>query len=566
MAFNAKDFLEALETLEVEKGISKEQIIAFLEESLVKGYRKDICPVNSADMQELDVRAVIDLDKGYIDLAYFRKIVDEVLDDYLEITLDEAKQLVKDNPSVYSIIDNELRETADINSLRRGITRSVQSMMRQKFAEVEKVHLEEEYKGKIGTIITGKVEKSNETGVTVNIGKTSVLLPRKELIDNETFKTGENIRLYVRGVSNSTKGGAKIEVSRADVGFLRVLLNEEITEIYNGTIQIKSIVREAGKRSKVAVYSSDINVDPAGSCIGSNGTRIQRIVGQLGNGQGSEKIDVITWSENPGLFIVEALKPAKVLGVKLYDEHNATAVVPDDQFSLAIGKAGVNIRLACKLTGRKIDIMTETDALEDEFEFVPFEQLQAEDLAARNKAYVEQQAVSLSTNNASIIPGMPDGYVNPFERKYEDEDTSDVDAALEEFAEKQEEKEIVSKPVEEVKVAPAKEEKKVEAPIEETKTVVKTTTSLEELEKNLEKASNKGQKQNTRKSSSKKKKEEEEVDNTPISNIPTGERMSIYTEEELAELEAEESEDMEDEYEDEVDYDEYDEYYDDDDR
>ena len=435
---------------------------------------------------------------------------------------------------------------------------TIKSLMRQKFAEAEKEILFEQFKDKIGTLITGRVEQIDERGATINIGKQSVYLPRKEMIKDEKFVVGDTIKLFVNNVDSSSKGGAKIVVSRASEGFLKAIMTEEIHDIYDGTITIVAAAREAGERSKVAVTSKDVNVDPAGACIGPNGSRIQKVVSQLGNGSSKEKIDIIAYKENTALYIMESLKPAQVVGIKV-DEENKTAlvVVKDDSLSLAIGRKGVNARLAVKLTGYKIDIKVESDAIAEGLEYQTFEELNALDMEIHNQKVLEAQRQTLVYQNPeqSVLPGLPEGYVAPQARVYENEERSDVDAALEEVAEKEEFK------------APVKEEKKVEeAPTAKAEepavktTHVKTTTTLEDLEKALEEDSSKAQK---KKESNKRKKkvEEKEEESTIIRNDQP--RMSIYTEEELKAMEEEEAEAEEEYYDDEdVDYDDYDDYYD----
>ena len=561
MAINAIDFLAALEEIEASKGISKETILQFLEESLIKAYKKQL------GGDDANVRASIDPNKGTIELCQVKDVVKEVEDDFLQISVEDANAL--DSKKKYKDGDEFIIE-APIDELRKATAMSVKSMLKQKFAEAEKSILYETFKDKIGTIITGKVEKVDERGISVNIVKTSVYLPKKELIGDERFIVGETIKIYVDDVASGTKG-AHIVVSRSKEGFLRCLCAEEIHEIYDGTIQIKGIAREAGERSKVAVYSPDPKIDPAGACIGPNGSRIQKIVSQLGNGGiNKEKIDIIGYSDNAALFIMEALKPARAVGIILNEEEKtATVVVKDDSLSLAIGRRGVNVRLAVKLTGFNIDVKTETQAAEENLEYVSFEEIQAAEEIKREQAQVavEEQATPIS-----VLPGLPEGYVAPQDRVYEEEssnDDEDLNEALEAEAEKKEEKaeveeapapiiEAVKEEVKEEK--PAKVEKK-----EEAKREVKTTTSIEDLEKSLaDESARKANKQGKKnfKKNNKKAEEEEEDNEKPV--IATGERMSIYTEEELRQME-EEDKAAEEEYEDEdVDYDEYDEYYEDD--
>ena len=562
MAINAVDFLNALEEIEASKGISKATILQMLEESLIKAYKKQL------GGDDADVRVNIDVDKGTIELYQAKEVVDEVEDDFLQVSVDEANTL---DPSKKYKAGDEIYFYASIDELRKATAMSVKSMLKQKFAEAEKSILYETFKDKIGTLITGKVEKVDERGISVNIVKTSVYLPKKELIGDERFIVGETIKIYVDDVASGTKG-AHIVVSRSKEGFLKCLFMEEIHDVYDGTVIIKNIAREAGERSKVAVYSNDPSVDPAGSCIGPNGGRIQKIVSQLGNGGiNKEKIDIIAYSDNTALFIMDALKPATALGIILDEENKkATVIVKDDSLSLAIGRRGVNVRLAVKLTGFNLDVKTETQAIEEGLEYVSYNEVQA--LEEAKKA--EQKAAIIAqqeTKEQEVLRGLPEGYVAPQDRVYAeniDEAEDEITEALEVEADRKEETIEVAPIVEEVEeekepevVIPVKEEKKVEEHKE-----VKTTTSIEELEKSLENESSRKTNKTTKKTNKKNtKKTEEETEEVEKPVIQTGERMSIYTEEELRQIEEEEQ--AEEEYDDEeVDYDEYDEYYDDDDR
>ena len=552
MAMNATAFFEALDQLEAERGIRKEVVIEALREAIIKAYKKQLGGDDAV------VRCDIDLEKGTIDLYEVKIVRDEVVDDFLEISTEEANRL---RPGQKYKDGDEFIIPAPIDEIRKATAMKIKSLLKQKFSETEKEILYEAYKDKIGTIITGRVERVEDNGVSVNIGKASVYLPRKQMIGNESFNIGDPIKVYISQVSGDSKG-AKIVVTRASEGFLRCLFEDAdgITDVYNGTIIIKAIARRAGERSKVAVYSKDPNVDPAAACIGPNGTRIQKIVSQLGNGTNKEKIDIITYSEVKALYIMESIKPAKAIGVEVDEENNeATIVVADDALNVAVGKRGVNIALAAKLTGFKLNIVPESEAMEDQIEFVTYDQAQLE--------AVEKQAAQRAAEERAQVEslhGAPEGYVAPQERVYADE-SNDVDAALEESVENEEVE--ATKPEEPAKEEKPAEEAQEEKPAEET-TNVKTTTTIEDLEKSLEEDKNK--KGQTKKKSSRKKKEEEEEEEAsePVTKTDSGARMSIYTEEELAEIEAEEAAAREEDEEDEedIDYDEYDEYYDDDDR
>ena len=568
MAINAVDFLNALEEIEASKGISKATILQMLEESLIKAYRKQL------GGDDADVRVNIDIDRGIIEMYQAKEVVEEVEDDFLQISVSDANAL---DPSKKYVAGDEYLIYASIDELRKATAMSVKSMLKQKFAEAEKSILYETFKDKIGTLITGKVEKVDERGISVNIVKTSVYLPKKELIGDERFIVGETIKIYVDDVASGTKG-AHIVVSRSKEGFLKCLFMEEIHDVYDGTVIIKNIAREAGERSKVAVYSNDPSVDPAGSCIGPNGGRIQKIVSQLGNGGiNKEKIDIIAYSDNTALFIMESLKPATALGIILDEESkSATVIVKDDTLSLAIGRRGVNVRLAVKLTGYNLDVKTESQALEEGLVYTSYNEVQA--LEEARKAELRANAVKEENLEQETLRGLPEGYVAPQDRVYEDnkEEDEEIEEALEVEAERKEDKEdvIVPEDKEEIQeeapvINEVKEEKpavKEEVKVEEHKEV-KTTTSIEDLEKSLaDESARKANKQNKKSFKKNNKKAEEETEENEKPVIATGERMSIYTEEELRQIEEEEQNESDDYDDEEVDYDEYDEYYDDDDR
>lgn len=562
MAINAVEFREALNQIEVSRGISKEIIVSSLIDAMIKGYRKEL----GGDDALVEVN--IDPEAGTIEMYHMKNIVKEVEDDFLEIEEKDAKALAKEGKGF--IKESLFYVPASLEELRKATAMSIKSILRQKFAEAEKDVLFEAFKDKINTMITGRIEKIDERGASINIGRTSVYLPRKQMIGDERFAVGDQIRLFVSDVATDIKG-AHIVVSRSNEGFLRCLFSEEIREIYDGTIVIKGISREAGERSKVAVVSLNPEVDPAGACIGQNGSRIQKIVSQLGNGTNKEKIDIIAFSENAGLFIMESLKPAHVAGV-IYDSEakTATAIVKDDSLSLAIGRKGVNVRLAVRLTGYNIDIKTETDALASGLVYQSFEELQAQEIEQQKIRIAEAKAAQAQSASASedVLPGLPQGYVAPQSRVYKDEEEdNDLNEALELESEKDEivvekKAEEPAKVLEEVKVdvetplAPAPQEK---VEVEEVK-VVKTTTTLSDLERELEGEEKKSTyaRKNWRKSA---KKEDEEENDKPVITVDPSQHMSIYTEEELRAMEEEEKS-SDSVHEEDVDYDEYDKYYD----
>ncbi len=548
---NAKEFLKALDELETQKHISKESIISALKEAMEKGLIKQLGITPVEGLAEAQVRVDIDSKKGTIEMYVLKNVVDEVKDDFLEISLEDA---CKDGKEYHVGDIYEIPVSTD--ELSKLTAQGIKSVLRQKISEAEKQAIYEKFQEKKGEMVTGKIEKVDDRSAIVNVEETSIYLPKSQMIPGETFRIGDKIRLYVVDVQNNTKG-AQIIVSRTDPGFLKRLFEEEIHEIIEGIVVIKDIAREAGERSKVAVIGLDQNVDPIGACIGPNGTRVQKICSALGNTKEKEKIDVIAYTDNPGLYIVEALKPANVVGVLLYeDEKKAVAVVRNNELSLAIGKKGVNARLAVKLTGWNIDIKEQDEAMRLGIPYLTVDEMKRQEAMAKLRLEEEK----LLDHNDELEESLPEM------DEVEDVEETITEPVVEEVKAPVEEQEKVQ---EEVKEEPAtKVEPKKEEPKEET-TVVHTKVKLADLEKELE--DEKKRKERQAQYAARKKKtyrsddsegEEEEKDTT----TPTVDRstyMPIYTDEELEELDNEE-EDIEEE--DDIDYDEFDSYYDDDDR
>lgn len=561
MEINVNAIKKALEEIEETRGISRDVSVQILKDAFARGFRKQL----GGDDAEIEIN--FDLDKGILEMYQIKNVVKEVEDDFLEISVEDAN--AEDKSKKYHEGD-KFYIPASIEQMSKTLVLSIKSAVRQKISEAEKNYLLETFKDKIGTMITGVVERVDDLrGADINIGRTSVFLPKSQMIGDEKLYPRDSIKLFVSDVIMTPKG-AKINVSRSNEGFLAALFNEEIHEIYDGTILIKSIARRAGERSKVAVYSLDPSVDPAGACIGPNGSRIQKIVAQLGNGTQKEKIDIIDYSDNLALYIMDSLKPAPVVGIALNTdgENTATVVVKDESLSLAIGKRGVNVHLACKLTGVDIKIMTEEQASESNLVFQSFEEIQALDLQNRAKKAEKEQEKN------KILPTLPEGYVAPQERVYEEE-TNDFDESLLEQSEKEE---ILASTThrdikEDVEVESEKEE---EAEVEEkVETVapaiqkVTTTTTLEDLEKSLQEeekpAKSKYSRPNKKSSKSKEEHDSKDEKAEPTYTKDPSKYMSIYTQEELDEMEDEEyEEDIQDD--EDIDYDEYEEYYDDDDK
>ncbi len=549
---NAKAFISAFNELEIKTGVSKDAILSALKEALDKGLKKQLGGDDAYTLVN------IDMENGFVELAQLKKVVEVEEDDFLEISLEEARQTYPDIQ-----IGDFYKIDIPLSSILKTYAITIKNVFQQKLTEAEKAALYETYKDKIGEMITGTVDKVEEKGLQVTIAKTSIFVPRRELIKDERFYPKDPIKLYVSSVSDNGGKGTKISVSRANEGFLKRVFEEEIHEIYDGTIIIKGIARKAGERSKVAVYSNDPNVDPAGACIGPNGVRIQKVVAQLGNSSNKEKVDVIGYSDNAGLFVMESLKPAVVLGIVIDKENKkATAIIADGSSSVAYGKRFVNLNLAKELTGYDISLIEESVAKEENLEYQTYEELERLDIELRQKA--AQELLDKQYLEKQQEQSISNVYVAPDQRHYEEEMSEEERETLEEEVEK-EELEVSSTPEVE-KTTPEVEE--VEEPTIEVvkeeviKTDVKTTTTLADLEKELESEAKKA-KATTSKAKKKVKKEEAE-DNIITHKVDPSQRMSIYTEEELKAIEEEEQELYEDEYDDdEIDYNDYDEYYDD---
>ena len=558
---DATKFLEALEEIAESKGISKEAIKTALKESLKKAYEKQVC--DGYIVEGVDVR--VEVTDSEIKMEYVRKVVDEVEDDILEISVEDANKGKKGKK--YVVGDEYVVETSP-DDMARLTALTVKSVLRQKLAEAEKVSLYEIYKDKIGEMITGVVEKCDDRGAVVNVGRSSLFLTRRDLIGDEMLEAGAPVRLYVSNVTGAESGKSPmVRVSRADPGFLRRLFEEEVREIYDGTVIIKNLAREAGIRSKLAVYSNDINVDPVSCCIGSNGNVIQKIVAQLGNAREKEKIDIIQYSPNDALFIIDALRPAQILKIGVYTDENgkkcAVAIVPDGQLSLAIGRKGANVRVASKLTECHIDIKEESMADEVKVELKTIETIQEEEKLRIQKEKYERYLSQIKSERASASK-LESGVEKAKPQKIQDEEVETVEEVKPEESKVVEQPEVEVQVAEEVKPVEVKEEQ----PVEEKKTVVKTTTSIDALEAALDSEKQKENFKATQKTSKRPRKiEEEEVAHEEVKPEEVKPKMAIYTDEELAELAKEEEQYYEDEYDDsdeDIDYDEFDEYYDDD--
>lgn len=337
---------EVFEELEREKGISKEVVVSSLCDAMVAAYKKHL------RIKEIEnVEAFLDEQSGEIGIFKGKTVVDNVEDEDNEISLAEAKEIDEDVE-----LGDEVKLEVTPEQFGRIAAQAANQVLTQRIREAERNLVLNEFLDKKGTLITGIIQKVDDRrNVIVNIGKTDAIMPRKEQIPGEYYKPGNRIRVFVLNVKETTRL-PQVIVSHGHAEIVRELFELEVPEIEDGIVEIKSISREAGYRTKISVWSNDPEVDSVGACIGPRGSRIQTIVGELKN----EKIDIVRYSEDPVEYIVNALSPARVVSVDIMadDEyaHEAMVVVPDDQLSLAIGREGQNVRLAHKLTGWKIDI------------------------------------------------------------------------------------------------------------------------------------------------------------------------------------------------------------------
>lgn len=345
-----QEFIGALKEIVKDKGISEDLLFTTIEDALVAAYKKNYAgPTSSAQ----NVKVTIDRETGEIHVYSQKIVVEEVFDNVTEIALEEAQE-IKPTYDLDDVVDFEVTP----KNFGRVAAQLAKGVVTQRIREAERSIIYNEYKEKEYDIITGTVLREDKGNVFVNIGKLETAIGPNEQIPREKYKFNEKIKLYVVEVKNTSKG-AQIIVSRTHPGLVKRLFELEVPEIYEGVVEIKSISREAGSRSKIAVVSHDENVDPMGACVGPKGSRVQNIVNELKG----EKIDIIKWSKNPEEFIASSLSPAKVVSVTVdEDSKSAKVVVDDNQLSLAIGKEGQNVRLAAKLTNWKIDIKSKSQA------------------------------------------------------------------------------------------------------------------------------------------------------------------------------------------------------------
>jgi N utilization substance protein A len=339
------EILEALNQITKEKNLDIEFVLETLESGLLLAAKKKF---GSTD----NISVKVDLKSGEINMYATKKVVKEVSDKNMEITLEEAKKI---EPEVKK--GKEINVPIGFEEFGRNAIIAAKQILIQRVREAERDKIFEEYKNRIGEIVTGNVQQIDKGSLIINLGKTEAVVPPKEQIQKERYRQGDRIRAYILDVQRSARG-PQIILSRAHNGFLERLFEMEVPEIFEKIIEVKAIAREPGERSKIAVSSIDDRVDPVGACVGVKGTRVQSVVRELNN----ERIDIVPWHPDPQIFATRSLSPAKIVRIDVQDEEKSmTLVVEDDMLSLAIGKGGQNARLAAKLTGWKINILSESE-------------------------------------------------------------------------------------------------------------------------------------------------------------------------------------------------------------
>ena len=344
-AIDNKELILALEELEKEKGIKKEELLESIRTALITAYKRNFDALENVDVK-------IDEQTGETHVYSIKEVMERANDDALEISLEEARKI----NNQLNLGDNVAVEIVP-RDFGRIAAQTAKQVIIQKLRETERNMVFNEYNERKGEIVSGLIQKADKHIVVMDLGKLEGIMLAKDQIPTERYHVNDKIKGYVVDVERGEKGVPQAIISRTHPDFVRKLLEFEIPEIYEGLIEIKSVSRDPGLRSKVAVYSPDENIDPVGSCVGQKGIRIQNVINELHG----EKIDVIEWNADPSIFISSALLPAQIMAVDIKEEEKfAQVIVPDDQLSLAIGKAGQNARLAAKLTGWKIDIKSET--------------------------------------------------------------------------------------------------------------------------------------------------------------------------------------------------------------
>ena len=379
--------MQTIEALAKEKGIEPGVVIAAMEEAVLTASRKYYKAGE-------ELKAKLNTDTGQVELFAVKTIVDEVTNPATEISLAEALEMYGADAGVEVGYQIEFPKSTEV--LGRIAAQTAKQVIFQKVREAERENVFLEFDQRVGEVLTGLVKRFEQGDMIVEIGRIEAILPRKEQSRAESYNQGDRVRAVIRGVNKSAKG-PQVVLSRTDAALLIKLFEQEVPEIYDGTVMIRGAVREAGDRAKVAVYSRERDIDPVGACVGMKGTRVQAIIRELRG----EKIDIVEWSDDPVQFVMNALSPAKVQRVSITDDENKVmeVLVEDSQLSLAIGKKGQNVRLAAKLTGWKIDIKSEEEKRKEvEAELGALEAGAGDDAAAGDEAAADTPAAEPETS------------------------------------------------------------------------------------------------------------------------------------------------------------------------
>ena len=578
MEIKYTQLLNAIRGVEDDKNVPENIVLEALTEAVAKAFKKD------SELQDIEVKAEINKKSKTIDIYQYYNVVEEVEDDELEISLEDAKKIDSN-----AALGGQVREKKEITSMSRAAASLAKNVFRQKIREAEKVAVYNEYIDQKDEMVIGTVESVKDKFTLISLGKTVALLSKSAEIPHEKLTEGQSIRVVITDVQKETKG-SQVLVSRADATLVKRLFEKEVPEIYQGVVEIKSIAREAGERTKMAVLSHNPDVDPIGSCIGPRGSRVQKIIDELHG----EKIDIFQWSDDITELVKNALAPAEIISVLPgQDDNSLLVIVSEDQLSLAIGKRGKNARLAVKLTGHKIDIKTRQeleDMGKDYDELLAQAEVMKQKLAEQAKAKdVERQKAAAKEEEEKRLAAIakfraenPDAIVDEDEEYIPEEMMERVnDTIIDEISNQPDEEEHQEAPAEEPVVEVVEETVEEEKPVVVEKTAEEKEASrkhadLEELAKkatyvsHFEKLVDSSKPKNTDSKYKKKKKKDEEeykVRNKDLEeqikkNLLVADNRPIYSEEELAEIEAQQESEAEKEYD--IDYDEYEEYYDDD--
>lgn len=557
--------MAAMQAIESDRKLSKDIVVEALEEALSKAYRKHI------EIPDALVRVDVNDKSGDIKVYQQRKVVETVEDDELEISLADAKR-IKQEFELEDLVETEV----SIVDMGRAAVVLAKNVMKQKIREAEKQVVYDEYADKVEEMVIGTIETVEDKFVIVNIGKTLALMPKNQQIPGEKYYEGQRLRVVIVEVNKETKG-AQVLVSRGDATLVKRLFEKEVPEIFQGVIEIKAIAREAGERTKMAVYSSNENVDPIGACIGPRGQRVQVVIDELGG----EKIDIFEWSDDVTELIKNALAPAEVLAVIPNQErkNGLLVVVNDNQLSLAIGKRGKNARLAVKLTGSKIDIKSESDVNAMGVDWQTIAAKQREEFLRKQ----EEEKMKAQAMHFEEVEANSDLPVETPEFAYEEvvEATHIDEVVAQEAVVETTPVEIVEE-VDHEAIAAAKK-----AEEEEAKAAAKKAADLEEaarlakekqrqeglnlkekqeyvskFEKILDAKPQKNEEHTYSKPKYKQREEEPRRKATFDLSKKDYELKPIYTEEELEEIARQEAEEQEKDWiNDDIDFDEFDEYY-----